>query len=158
MFNSTAQGTIYYGSFRKGRTNSFKKYLNGNVIVSTHPKNVDRFRNIGVMGRFIPRINWNSLGLHEFSSSLYLEDDVTHRSYNYLANRFYEALSYHIPTIFTQECANTIRMSNYHATTDLIISDPNQLAVTEPYIPLMWYNTAELEKHETLQQIKDIVL
>lgn len=55
---------IYYGSFRKGRIESFKKYLSGdNIIVSTHKKNRDKFLNNDIkIDNFIDRINWSKDG------------------------------------------------------------------------------------------------
>lgn len=36
--NNNKSGCIYYGSFRKDREVSFRKYLQGKVIASTHQK------------------------------------------------------------------------------------------------------------------------
>jgi hypothetical protein len=112
---------------------------------------------VGVSGRFIPRIDWNNVGLSEFRASLYLEDEVTHKSYNYLANRFYEALSYQVPTVFTEECRDTIEKSGYSVPEHLIISNSRDIPVLEPTLPDSWFSIAEIEKMKTLTQIKDIV-
>lgn len=156
MFGDTRQGIVYYGSYRKGREPSFRRYLTGRVMVSTHPKNVDRFKFIGVPGPFIGRIDWPGGFLNNFKASLYIEDEVTHRSYNYLANRFYEALSYHVPIIFDAACENTIEKSSYIVPDELIVSDVEDLH-DDLSIPDEWYYNAAKEKWDTLQQIKEII-
>jgi hypothetical protein len=151
---------VYYGSFRKGRIPSFQKYLKGRVVVSTHSKNIDKFRDIGVDGPFVDRLPWNqiTISLHLYESSLYLEDEVTHRSYNYLANRFYEAMNYGVPTVFSCECIDTIRKSGYEVPRELIATAPEYIPNLAGYqIPTEWYDKAWAEKQETLKQIKEIV-
>ena len=149
---------VYYGSFRKGRIPSFQKYLRGGVVVSTHSKNQDKFKDIGVTGPFVGRIKWNKHQLQHFESSLYLEDEVTHRSYNYLANRFYEALNYNVPTVFSRECIDNINKSGYEVPRELIATEARYIPRLGGYqVPLGWYEKAWAEKQETLEQIRDIV-
>lgn len=110
------EGVVYYGgSFREGRRRYFLKYLNDErVVVSTSKKNWDRWREAGVVRcKFIDRLSWGGVGklgvmLSNFESSIYLEDEITHRVYNYLANRFYEGLSYGVGVWFVEECRGTV--------------------------------------------------
>jgi hypothetical protein len=159
MFPDRRQGIVYYGSFRRGRIPSFQKYLRGNVIVSTHPKNVIKFRSATGCYRanFIPRIDWNNRGLIDFEASLYIEDEVTHNSYNYLANRFYEALNDNCPTLFDYSCWNTIQRSGYTVPNSLIVNSYHDLARATLSIPYAWHYQAAAEKDEALKQIKEIV-
>lgn len=158
MLSTPRKGIIYYGSYRKGREASFRKYLNSDkLVISTHPRNKENFQYIGCFGLFISRINWNRRGLMDFAASLYLEDDVTHKSYNYLANRFYEALNYRTPTIFSAECENTIEMCGYNIPDNLVVSDPDQYENAEAYIPYEWEQRAWKEKDQTMKQIERIV-
>lgn len=152
--------SIYYGSYRKGRTDAFKKYLLGDsTIISTHKKNQEKFRDLLHIGssRFIDRINWNKHGLSLYNSSLYLEDNVNNTSYNHLANRFYEALNYDIPILFGEEC---------RATTDKAgIYVPDELWVTSSELPNMdgyptqenWHHLAAMDKSCTKEYLKKIL-
>lgn len=149
---------VYYGGFRKGRIDGYQRYLKGGVVVSTSTKNIQKYRDVGITGPFVPRLSWKNHDLCLFESSLYLEDDVTHRSYNYLANRFYEALNYSVPTIFSRECIDTIRKSGYEVPSELIATAAEYIPRLGSYkVPLEWYDKAWQEKQETLEQIKDIV-
>jgi GrpB-like predicted nucleotidyltransferase (UPF0157 family) len=114
---------IYYGSFRSDRCPYFKKYFSDNLTVSSHIKNVNKFRANDINASFIPRIDWNNDGLKKYHCSLYIEDVTTHTHYNHLANRFYEALNYKVVPIFAEECRTTIEKSNYPVDRNLIFSD-----------------------------------
>lgn len=159
------EGCIYYGSFRKNREPSFRKYLKGGVIVSTHQKNREKFNTIGVSGPFIDRINWAKDGLSAFRTSLYIEDEVNHVNYNHLANRFYEALNYSVLTLFDIDCQNTIAMSGYDVPSYCLVSNEKELALkTEyemseirDYCFRVWKEKAAEEIKETLTKILLIV-
>jgi hypothetical protein len=156
--NSNRNGCIYYGSFRKGREKYFKKYLTENVILSTHSKNVDKFRNAGAISTIRNRIDWNKEGLLKYNNSLYIEDEITHKHYNFLANRFYEALSYHCVPIFSEECKKTVELSNYNISDDYFINDSNELINKINLTNKSeWYEQAGVEKIETLSKIKSIL-
>jgi len=158
-------GCIYYGSYRKGRESSFRKFLQGGVTISTHQKNREKFSAIGVNGPFIDRINWSKDGLSAFYSSLYMEDDVNHSSYNCLANRFYEALNYGVLTLFDRECANTIAKSGYVIPDDCLVGNAQELQLKTSFqMPDLkasclstWKEKAAEEVKETLTIIKSIV-
>ncbi len=162
LFVEPKQGCVYYGSFRKGREKYFKKYLSGKrnpIKISTHSKNEEKFRAIGVEGPFIPRIQWppKGFGLCSFAASLYMEDEVTHSSYNFLANRFYEALNHGTYPLFTIECMNTVDKSNYSV--KYFLADPDKLDLNywDMTIPQEWFDIAAGEKTEALNQIKAII-
>ena len=159
------EGCIYYGSFRKNREVSFRKYLKGKVTVSTHQKNREKFNAIEVNGPFIDRINWSKEGLSSFYSSLYIEDEINHNNYNCLANRFYEALNYGVLTLFDYECKNTIAMSGYDVPPYCIIGNEQELALKtqfqmpeiRDYCLQVWKEKAAQEAKETLTKILLIV-
>jgi len=105
---------IYYGTFRPDRAKYFAKYLN-NAIVSTSIKNIPKYKSVCKPNGFIGKLDWDdgrSL-LRLFEYSLYIEDSFTHANYNHLADRFYEALSYDVVTLFDKSCDNTISRSKY---------------------------------------------
>ncbi len=148
---------VYYGSFRKGRIPSFKNYLTGGVVVSTHVSNREKFRAIGVKGPFVDRIDWGKRGLSVFDSSLYLEDEVTHTQYNYLANRFYEALNYNVPTLFSSECRATVEKSGWQIPDEYFIEPSQQVIPQGLPVREHWRNNALSEKVAALAHIKQIV-
>lgn len=149
---------VYYGSFRKGRIPSFKAYLNGSVVVSTHSSNREKFRAIGVKGPFVDRIDWGHRGLSVFDSSLYLEDEITHTKYNYLANRFYEAINYSVPTLFGSECRATVEKSGWEIPPEYFIESNRQALPRGLPVPERWRDQALSEKAAALEHIKQIVL
>lgn len=157
-FDESAKGCIYYGSFRKNRSIYFKKYLDENVFLSTHSKNIDKFRNAGATSNIGKRINWANEGLSCFKQSLYIEDEKTHDNYNYLANRFYEALNYNCTPMFSNECRNTVELSGYKIPNEYFINDSKELKDKEGLQCLSdWYKMAEIEKNETLLKISQII-
>ena len=106
---------IYYGTFRPDRIDYFKKYFNENVFVSTSTKNFKRLKAENINARFIKKLNWKIGGrgnLSLFRYSLYIEDKFTHDNFNYLANRFYEAVSNKCVLFFDKSCKGTIEKSN----------------------------------------------
>jgi len=149
---------IYYGSFRKDRSLYFKKYLDENVLLSTHPKNIDKFRGAGATSGVCGRIDWQNGGLFPYKQSLYIEDEKTHVYYNYLANRFYEALNYGCTPIFSEECRRTVELSGYSVPDEYFISSPFELKQKE-YLTCLdkWHWLAEKEKTEALVKISRII-
>lgn len=160
LFQPEKSGCVYYGSFRKDRSEYFTKYLTSDVVLSTHSKNVEKFRNVGANSLVIPRIAWapKGVGISEFEQSLYIEDKKTHIHYNHLANRFYEALNYDCTPIFGVECMNTIEKSGYKISEDYIIDNANQI---KDKIGLEldpeWHSIALREKKEVINNIKKII-
>lgn len=159
-------GCIYYGSFRKDRQISFRNFLKDKITISTHQKNREKFNSIGIGGPFIDRINWSKEGLSNFKTSLYIEDEINHSSYNCLANRFYEALSYDVFTLFDNECQNTIAMSNYDIPDYCLVSNGEELIekteflsieIRDQYLPI-WKEKASKEIENTLTEILSVVI
>ena len=158
---------IYYGSFRSDRCKYFSKYFSDDLVVSSHIKNVEKFKEKGINADFIPRIDWGKEGLKDYHCSLYIEDETTHTHYNHLANRFYEALNYNVVPIFSEECLGTIDKSGYPITTDLIFSNKEKMKNVVHFVKnnpdtmaqyLGHYcMRANEEKQRTLEKIKQIV-
>jgi len=105
------ENPIYWGTFRRGRIDYFKKYLiDKDIFLSTSVKNIPKFKKIGVNVSFLKQIK--NIGserciLKNFYFTFYIEDKVTHTNYNFPANRFYEALSYDIVMFYDINCKNT---------------------------------------------------
>jgi hypothetical protein len=160
----TPKHYIYYGSFRKGRKGAYLKYLgllfnNQDTLISTHQKNREKFDNLieWPENRYIDRIDWDGRGLSLYKASIYLEDYVTHESYNYLANRFYEALNYHIPTVFAEECINTVEKSGLEVPPELYARRNELPYVDEFVVPTQWYDLANSEKSKTKNDLLKIL-
>lgn len=152
---------LYYGSFRKGRIKYFEKYFNSpSMIVSSHKKNHEKFHKIDVKPEFITRINWSKDGLSKYLYSLYIEDEKTHTYYNFLANRFYEALNYQVIPLFDASCANTLNRCGYNIGPEYIINSPEELAAKiqdPPEFKLTWIDQAIDEKESVLNKIDNII-
>lgn len=164
FFGFEKQHCIYYGTFRKDRTKYFQKYLTGNVKISTHAKNYSKFRDIGVTGPFCDRIDWSGSGLSNYKTLLYIEDESTHDNYNFLANRFYEALNYDVFPLFDKSCINTLRKCHYDIPKYAVVDNVDELLyvtknIPESYIPYLdcWRYEALKEKQTVLQHITQLV-
>ncbi len=100
----------YFGTYRKYREEYFKRYFREEFILSTTKKNFKRFADLGLdcvaTDKFCVKEGQETLNL--FSATLYLEDSKTHTCFNYMANRFYEALQCNTALFFDVSCRNTI--------------------------------------------------
>jgi len=165
LFEPKKSGIIYYGTFRKDRAVYFEKYFDKRIYVSTSRKNTEKYRAAGLDASFVGALQWSGKKrrIDNFKASLYLEDVTTHSNYNYLANRFYEALSFSVPCVFDESCCNTIRLSKYPISSDFIINSKQELHELAEAIPEDFeyseeiHAMAEFEKTETLKQIEEIV-
>lgn len=164
FFGFEKQHCIYYGTFRKDRTKYFQKYLNGQVLISTHAKNYSKFRDINVHGPFCDRIDWSGSGLSNYKTLLYIEDESTHDNYNFLANRFYEALNYNVFPLFDRSCINTIEKSGYDIPQYALVDNVYELLYITNHLPDSyssyldsWQYQAKQEKYSVLQQITQLV-
>jgi hypothetical protein len=165
FFTVPKDNCVYYGSFRKNRTAYFQKYLTGNIVVSTHMKNREKFNNANVAGPFRDRINWSKNGLAPYKTSLYIEDDVTHTNYNFLANRFYESLNYNVFPLFDTACKNTLSLSGYNIPDYAMVDSPEQVDYITNNLPdsateyfSEWRKQALDEKNDVLHKLSQIIL
>jgi hypothetical protein len=120
---------VYFGAWRTGREKYFKKYFDKDFPVSTSRKNVKKFTDHSIHALWTNRLNWYGTKdtLFDYKSSLYIEDEKTHEWYSHLANRYYEALSYSIPTFFDKSCLNTIEKAKWHIPSYYIVEDRDEL-------------------------------
>lgn len=166
FFVTERKNCVYYGSFRKDRQQYFKKYLSdGKILISTHVKNRNKFKQLGITGPFIDRINWEGKGLSAFKTSLYMEDETTHTHYNFLANRFYEALNYNTFPLFDKSCIGSFTKSGYFKLPDYAIVDnvadveyiTEALPDTHTAYLDRWRKEALYEKRLVLDEITKLV-
>jgi hypothetical protein len=124
---------IYYGRWREDRKKYFKKYIQGGLYLSTSTKNMKKFKHVGCNPKYLDTISWenNKETLNLFRYSLYIEDEYTHKVFNNLANRWYEAGFCNNVVFFDINCWNTIRKSEIgiyeNQIKDYIVTDYNSL-------------------------------
>jgi hypothetical protein len=152
---------VYYGSFRKDRIPYYEKYLRewGTVWISTHAKNREKYLALGCEGPFVNRLKIGEGELAHYGYSLYIEDVKTHTYYNYLANRFYESLSWNVCPIFDDSCRRTVELSGYPDAT--FLHHPSEIAALydrAPRIPDSWHAMAHAERTTTLEAIRTLLL
>jgi hypothetical protein len=124
---------IYYGRWREDRADYFKKYIQGGLYLSTSIKNMKKFKHEGCNPKYLDTISWDDKKetLNLFKYSLYIEDKYTHKVFNNLANRWYEAGFCNNVMFFDVNCWNTIRKSEIgiyeNQIKDYIVTDYNSL-------------------------------
>jgi hypothetical protein len=165
---------IYYGRWRPDRKNYFRKYIQKGIYLSTTIKNMKKFKNAGCNPNYIDKIIWTSKKetLNNFKYSLYIEDVYTHKVFNNLANRWYEAGFCNNVVFFDINCWNTIKKSEIAAfedqIKDYIVTDYNSLQEKINYCNLdfekhlaiqkTWRLQEPLLKQELIENIKKIII
>jgi hypothetical protein len=159
--NARNQKCIYYGSYRDDRKEYFKKYFD-NMTVSTHMKNRIKMDALNITPHYINRLNIQKGDLANYGFSLYIEDKKTHKAYNHMANRFYEALNSGTMCVFDESCQGTLDLSNYEIDSDLVIKNSQELIGVIDSYNKTWSNSihmqAAADKKRTIELIQQVVL
>lgn len=143
---------IYYSRYRADRMKYCKEYIQGDIYLSTHPKNHKHFYHAGCRPKTIKHIDWaeGKETLNQFKYSLYIEDVYTHSVFNNLANRWYEAGFCNNVVFFDVNCWNTIEKSEIayfkEQISDYIVSSHSEL------IQKINYCNQDFEKHLAIQK------
>jgi hypothetical protein len=104
---------IYYSRYRAQRMDYCREYLQGNIYLSTHPKNQKHYFHAGCKPKLIKHVDWTEgrEPLNLFRYSLYMEDPFSHKTFTGLGSRWYEAGFCNNVVFFDVNCWNTIRKS-----------------------------------------------
>jgi hypothetical protein len=156
---------VYYGAVRKDRAKYFEKYFKSFMTVSTAYKNQGWFKGISTEPTYIDKLNWfgTENTLKSFDSILYIEDELTHENYNFLANRFYESLSCGVPCFFDSSCIGTIEKAGYPINRFYIVDSAEELEQKlncSDWMDYGWRNLCQMasgEKRKTLLYIERII-
>jgi hypothetical protein len=85
---------------------------------------------------------------------------TTHTHYNFLANRFYEALNYGTVVLFDKTCLGTLEKSGYTGFKPYVIDGVDDLTKAlsaNLELHSEWLQVAREEKISVIKQIADIV-
>ena len=164
---------IYYGRWREDRADYFKKYIQGGLYLSTSIKNMKKFKHDGCNPKYLDTISWvdRKETLNLFKYSLYIEDKYTHKVFNNLANRWYEAGFCNVVVFFDINCLNTICKSEIayyeEQIKDYIVSDYESLKTKIDYcnkdfekhlaIQKSWRLSESLHRKEMIKKLKSII-
>lgn len=142
--------SCYYGTWRKYREKYYQKYLIGDMILSTSGKNIKKYLLSGCDCLLTQKFSWEDANetLNAFKSTLYIEDTITHKLFNHLANRFYEAMFCNVAIFFDKSCKGTIDKSV--AMAGYVIDD---YWIVDSYDELM-SKTKEISNSDILNNIK----
>ena len=159
------RGLSYYGAYREGRSEYFKKYLGSDQSFKVHISSAaeSRFKLIAPKARFFlanPLMNY----LGSYESSLYIEDKKSHALYSSPANRFYECLSAHTLMFFDRSVSGTFERAGIDVSPWLVDS-PEEVAQLlkkadllrkQQMSALRVTNYRELLSQQVLQGLKQI--
>jgi hypothetical protein len=161
---------VYYGTYRENREVYFKEYFKDRgICLSTSNKNYKKFAHIGCNPTLIPKLDWTPFRetLNLFHFSLYIEDPYTHKVYNHLANRFYEAGFCNVVTLFDSHCKNTWERAGLDVPDIYIVSGYEDMMEKVALIKKdfkshlefqsKWHTNSLQEKEDVLKRIKEIV-
>lgn len=165
---------VYYGTFRPDRAKYFAEYLQQDVYLSSSSRNFKKFKHIGCNPRFIQKLDWmeRKETLNRFKYSLYIEDEYTHKVFNFMANRWYEAGFCNCVCLFDINCARSLEraqiVSNMSEAEPYIVSNRNELRkrieamnrgnwIDHLKIQRQWRRNELEDKKKVIDKIRELV-
>lgn len=118
-------GMLYYGTYRPGRRLYFQKYFadQDDFILSSKTKNLRKFHQLaGCNCQMADSPDWTP-GRESFNlvrNTIYLEDELMHVNFNFLSNRFYEALFCNVIQFFDGSCRGTVEQHGLYSVDDFL--------------------------------------
>lgn len=173
LFRSDKEDCVYYGTFREDRLKDMLRYNTANYGISTSKKNIDKYKEFGIIARYTGKLSWEKgkETLFNFKYSIYFEDEHTHSNYAFMANRYYECLMLDVLIFFDHRCSLVIEKSGYNIDSFMIVKNGDDLnekmKIVDSDINLYNklldvqrsnYDIIKKEKEQVLQSIKDILL
>jgi len=153
--NEKKDGIIYYGTFRKWRSQHFTHHLQEGVTCSSSKKHWKKFDTIDCKCEMINKLSWEKgkEDLRKYKYSLYIEDEHTHENFAFLANRYYEALMCDVVVLFDHHCQKTIEKSEYIIPKEFVI--PKDSNISEYSKSLNYNSMLEIQKQNIEIAFKD---
>lgn len=121
---------LYFGSFREGRIKEFDKYMtDANIFHISAPKTAEaKFKErYGFAGNQLIGIVNIPTDLTKYSTTLYMEDDLSHRQFHSPANRFYEALSAGMAILVDRAAVGTLTKAGFVVPELCVVEDANDV-------------------------------
>jgi hypothetical protein len=151
LFQESKEDCIYYGTYRQDRILDMLDYNSFDYCISTSKKNVSKYKQSGVLARYIKKLDWQigNETLYNFKYSIYFEDSHTHTNYAFMGNRYYECIMLDVLVFFDYRCRQTIEKSGYRISEFCIVKNGEDL---RNKISLLESNRLEYEQLINLQR------
>lgn len=159
LIENEKQRIIYYGTYRKHRSEDFKKYLHSGLTVSTSSKHWKKLHELGCTAKCMNTLSWEigKESLRNFKYSLYIEDKHTHDNFAFMANRFYEAIMCGVGCLFAPNTIQTIIKSKYNLCDQSILPENLFNQELNEYIDSLNHQRiieSQLKLHDTILEEK----
>lgn len=119
---------IYYGAFREGRQERFKKYLPDFCHVSAPGRAQDHFRNLKNKKLFVFPASADIIDtMLDYRATINIHDRRTDKHDEYPPNRFYEALSAGVAQFMNRSMADRLESAGYSVRDSYVIQGHKEL-------------------------------
>lgn len=163
LIENEKERIIYYGTYRKHRSEDFQKYLHYGLTVSTSIKHWKKLQALGCTSKLTNTLSWEigRESLRNYKYSLYIEDKHTHDNFAFMANRFYEALMCNVGCLFAPNTFQTINKSGYSLNSKAILPEDCFNKNLNEYIDSLNHQeiiSSQIKLHDTIISEKKSVI